>query len=178
MRLDRAECLQLAAYGKHESGTTAEQSFACPLPGKCGAGPWTVSPRTRRIAERHLLLTQHGRSCSALFASPSDIERLLCSAQNTPACLRLHTPRTQDYRASSRMRWPTGGSAISPASAALLLLGAIPRAEAAYSLQTLYQGESFFNGWSFWGNRDNLTNGTANSSFSVTITPPLCFLVI
>ncbi|KAG0662536.1 hypothetical protein C6P46_003278 [Rhodotorula mucilaginosa] len=57
------------------------------------------------------------------------------------------------------MRWPTGGSAISPASAALLLLGAIPRAEAAYSLQTLYQGESFFNGWSFWGNRDNLTNG-------------------
>lgn len=65
------------------------------------------------------------------------------------------------------MRWPTGGSAIPPASAALLLLGAIPRAEAAYSLQALYQGESFFNGWSFWGNRDNLTNGAANSCFSV-----------
>lgn len=28
-----------------------------------------------------------------------------------------------------------------------------------YSLEVAYQGESFFNGWDYWGNRDNLTNG-------------------
>ncbi|GAA5869691.1 hypothetical protein JCM3774_003823 [Rhodotorula dairenensis] len=56
------------------------------------------------------------------------------------------------------MRW-TCASAIAPASAALLLLRALPQVEAAYSLQTAWQGENFFDGWDFWGNRDNLTNG-------------------
>lgn len=32
-------------------------------------------------------------------------------------------------------------------------------ARAAYSLEVEYQGETFFQGWDFYGNRDNLTNG-------------------
>jgi hypothetical protein len=39
------------------------------------------------------------------------------------------------------------------------ILSFIPSTQAAYSLKTQYAGESFFDGWSFWGNRDNLTNG-------------------
>lgn len=54
----------------------------------------------------------------------------------------------------------------------------MPRAEAAYSLQALYQGESFFDGWSFWGNRDNLTNGAATYSSSTTDTLPLQIFVV
>lgn len=38
-------------------------------------------------------------------------------------------------------------------------LSLIPSTQAAYSLKTQYAGDNFFDGWSFWGNRDNLTNG-------------------
>ncbi|GAA6025923.1 hypothetical protein JCM8202_005786 [Rhodotorula sphaerocarpa] len=44
-------------------------------------------------------------------------------------------------------------------AALLLSVSAPPQVQAAYSLQTLHQGKSFFDGWNFWGNRDNLTNG-------------------
>ncbi|GAA5975716.1 hypothetical protein JCM5350_002704 [Sporobolomyces pararoseus] len=50
-----------------------------------------------------------------------------------------------------------------PLSLTVLSLGSlltfVPSTRAAYSLKTQYAGDSFFNGWSFWGNRDNLTNG-------------------
>ncbi|GAA5884533.1 hypothetical protein JCM16303_000015 [Sporobolomyces ruberrimus] len=35
----------------------------------------------------------------------------------------------------------------------------LPSARAAYTLKTQFAGDTFFDGWSFWGNRDNLTNG-------------------
>ncbi|GAA5834858.1 hypothetical protein JCM5353_004902 [Sporobolomyces roseus] len=41
-------------------------------------------------------------------------------------------------------------------------LSLIPSTQAAYSLKTQYAGDNFFDGWSFWGNRDNLTNGAVN----------------
>ncbi|GJN90638.1 hypothetical protein Rhopal_003650-T1 [Rhodotorula paludigena] len=40
------------------------------------------------------------------------------------------------------------------------LLTVLPSSvQAAYSLQELWAGDDFFDGWRFWGNRDNLTNG-------------------
>ncbi|GAA5838567.1 hypothetical protein JCM3766R1_006014 [Sporobolomyces carnicolor] len=39
------------------------------------------------------------------------------------------------------------------------ILSLVPSTRAAYSLKTQYAGDSFFDGWDFWGNRDNLTNG-------------------
>ncbi|GAA5929365.1 glycoside hydrolase family 16 protein [Sporobolomyces koalae] len=44
------------------------------------------------------------------------------------------------------------------------VLSLLPSTQAAYSLKTQYAGQSFFDGggWSFWGNRDNLTNGAVN----------------
>lgn len=46
-------------------------------------------------------------------------------------------------------------------AAVLLSVSAPLHVQAAYSLQTLHQGASFFDGWNFWGNRDNLTNGAS-----------------
>ncbi|GAA5841387.1 hypothetical protein JCM11251_006174 [Rhodosporidiobolus azoricus] len=42
---------------------------------------------------------------------------------------------------------------------AILLLVAAPGTEAAYSLTKDYSGERFFDGWSYYGHYDNLTNG-------------------
>ncbi|ORY91749.1 concanavalin A-like lectin/glucanase domain-containing protein [Leucosporidium creatinivorum] len=51
------------------------------------------------------------------------------------------------------MRWR---SSLSP----LWALSALtPSVRADYSLEVAYQGDTFFNGWNFYGNRDNLTNG-------------------
>ncbi|BGO91448.1 hypothetical protein NBRC10512_003108 [Rhodotorula toruloides] len=55
------------------------------------------------------------------------------------------------------MRWRTSSAFL-----ALSLSAVAPAVQAAYSLQTAYQGDSFFDGWDFWGNRDNLTNGAVN----------------
>jgi hypothetical protein len=41
----------------------------------------------------------------------------------------------------------------------LSLSALISSVRADYSLEVAYQGESFFEGWDYWGNRDNLTNG-------------------
>ncbi|GAA5940449.1 hypothetical protein JCM3775_005094 [Rhodotorula graminis] len=50
------------------------------------------------------------------------------------------------------MRWRT--------SLSLSALALAPAAvDAAYSLEHTYAGDSFYDGWSFWGNNDNLTNG-------------------
>lgn len=57
------------------------------------------------------------------------------------------------------MYWPAP-SLFSSSALAVAAASLIAPAEAGYTLQTLYQGESFFEGWTFWGNRDNLTNGT------------------
>ena len=38
------------------------------------------------------------------------------------------------------------------------VLSTIPSAHAAYNLVQTWQGQSFFNGWEFYGNYDNLTN--------------------
>ncbi|POY70487.1 hypothetical protein BMF94_6555 [Rhodotorula taiwanensis] len=56
------------------------------------------------------------------------------------------------------MYWPAP-SLFSSSALAVAAASLIAPAEAGYTLQTLYQGESFFEGWTFWGNRDNLTNG-------------------
>lgn len=92
----------------------------------------------------------------------------LCTRSFTAASrlarLRLDTlPSIGCRERLSKMRW-SSTSALSPASAALFLLQALPPVEAAYSLQALWQGESFFDGWDFWGNRDNLTNGAPTTS--------------
>jgi len=64
----------------------------------------------------------------------------------------------------------------SPLSLALLsiasTLSLVPSTRAAYSLQTQYAGDNFFDGWTFWGNRDNLTNGEFPSlSLNFRISP-------
>ncbi|GAA5913727.1 glycoside hydrolase family 16 protein [Sporobolomyces salmoneus] len=56
------------------------------------------------------------------------------------------------------MRSSSSTSALAALSLASVL-PFLPSARAAYSLQTQYAGETFFDRWSFWGNRDNLTNG-------------------
>ncbi|BGP40390.1 hypothetical protein JCM10450v2_004372 [Rhodotorula kratochvilovae] len=50
------------------------------------------------------------------------------------------------------MRWRS----LVPLSSLALLPSAV---HAAYSLEHQYAGDTFFDGWDFWGNRDNLTNG-------------------
>ncbi|BGP16205.1 hypothetical protein JCM10213_007063 [Rhodosporidiobolus nylandii] len=45
-------------------------------------------------------------------------------------------------------------------SAALLCLSAAPAAKAAYSLHHTYAGDSFFEGWDWYGSNDDLTGGT------------------
>ena len=114
MQLDRAECAQPAAYGKDEYGTTAEQSFACPLPGKCGAGPWTVSseqeespsatfysPNTDEAARRSLLLPLTYRG----FSARREIRQLACGCTHRE--LRTIAPR-QDALADWRFRHLAG----------------------------------------------------------------------
>ncbi|GAA6036452.1 hypothetical protein JCM8097_003514 [Rhodosporidiobolus ruineniae] len=63
---------------------------------------------------------------------------------------------------SSRSRTSSRLASLSRTAtlAALVLLAAAPApAEAAYSLTKAYQGSDFFDGWSFYGTYDNLTNG-------------------
>jgi len=55
------------------------------------------------------------------------------------------------------MRWRT----VLPLSALAAVV------QAAYSLEQTYAGDSFYDGWSFWGNNDNLTNGAS------ALPPPL-----
>ncbi|TNY24713.1 glycoside hydrolase family 16 protein [Rhodotorula diobovata] len=50
------------------------------------------------------------------------------------------------------MRWRS----LVPFSALALLPAA---AQSAYTLEQVYAGDTFYDGWEFWGNRDNLTNG-------------------
>lgn len=38
------------------------------------------------------------------------------------------------------------------------VLSVVPGAHAAYDLVETWQGQSFFNGWQFYGSYDNLTN--------------------
>lgn len=61
------------------------------------------------------------------------------------------------------MRWRTSSAFL-----ALSLSAVAPAVQAAYSLQTAYQGDSFFDGWDFWGNRDNLTNGSSTASVDLS----------
>lgn len=44
---------------------------------------------------------------------------------------------------------------------AAAVLSAVPGAHAAYNLVQTWEGQSFFDGWQFYGNYDNLTNGDA-----------------
>lgn len=44
----------------------------------------------------------------------------------------------------------------------LSLSALVSSVRADYSLEVAYQGDSFFNGWDYWGNRDNLTNGESS----------------
>jgi hypothetical protein len=41
---------------------------------------------------------------------------------------------------------------------AVAVLSATPGAHAVYNLVQTWQGQSFFDGWDFYGNYDNLTN--------------------
>lgn len=41
---------------------------------------------------------------------------------------------------------------------ATLVLQIVPGARAAYNLVQTWEGQSFFDGWEFYGNYDNLTN--------------------
>jgi len=52
---------------------------------------------------------------------------------------------------------------FAPATIALTaaVLLAVPSVHAAYNLVQTWQGQSFFDGWEFYGNYDNLTNGDA-----------------
>lgn len=69
MRLDRVECYSLPHTAETNRARRRNRALLCT------AGEmrrWTMDglARRRRIAERHLLLTQHGRSCSALLLLP------------------------------------------------------------------------------------------------------------
>jgi len=55
------------------------------------------------------------------------------------------------------MRWRS----LVPFSALALLPAA---AQSAYTLEQVYAGDTFYDGWEFWGNRDNLTNGAPRRS--------------
>lgn len=41
---------------------------------------------------------------------------------------------------------------------AAAVLSVVPDAQAAYNLVQAWQGQSFFDGWDFYGSYDNLTN--------------------
>lgn len=41
---------------------------------------------------------------------------------------------------------------------AAAVLSQVPRVHAAYNLVNVWEGQTFFDGWDFYGNYDNLTN--------------------
>ena len=50
---------------------------------------------------------------------------------------------------------------------ACFLFQAVRLVRAAYSIQQVYAGSTFFDGWSYWGNNDNLTNGESVLSIAL-----------
>ena len=63
----------------------------------------------------------------------------------------------QDCRQSNPAKMKSTFASVSIALAAVVLSGA-PGVHAAYNLVRAWEGQTFFDGWEFYGNYDNLTN--------------------
>ncbi|BGP50602.1 hypothetical protein JCM10450v2_006521 [Rhodotorula kratochvilovae] len=68
-------------------------------------------------------------------------------------------PSASSATSRARTRAPRTASSAAALLAIAALARSVPGAHAAYSLSKAYEGDSFFQGWNFYGHYDNLTNG-------------------